>query len=107
MSEDVVNTERPIESLSARARRLMEKSKPRRFEVWRDDDVTGISGDGKVAEGVLFSDGWVTTHWLDRPPMFEPKTEVWHNPGTAPFEKISGHNGKTRIVWIDKLDEAA
>ncbi|MGW4889625.1 hypothetical protein [Streptomyces murinus] len=75
---------------------------PHTFIVQRDQDVTGISGEGIVAEGVRFSDGWAVTHWLDRPPMNEPKTEVWHNPGTEPFEKISGHGGRTRIVWADE-----
>ena len=73
---------------------------PKPFIVIRDEDVTGISGTGHIAEWVMFSDGFVVTHWLDRAPMFEPKTETWHNKGTAPFEKISGHNGRTRVVWL-------
>jgi hypothetical protein len=79
----------------------------RRFIVIRDEDVTGISGTGNVVEGVVFSDGWGVSHWLDRPPMNEPKTEIWHRPwyrrlGPDPFTKISGHGGKSRVVWIDK-----
>lgn len=74
----------------------------RRFAVHRDVDVTGISGTGIPVEGVVFSDGWGVTHWLDRAPMHEPKTEVWHNPGVGPFIKISGHNGATRVVWLDE-----
>ena len=31
----------------------------RRFYLQRDEDATGISGTGKVAEGILFSTGWV------------------------------------------------
>ncbi|MFJ6730043.1 hypothetical protein ACIQPQ_34605 [Streptomyces sp. NPDC091281] len=79
---------------------------PKTFVVQRDQDVSGVSGEGVVAEGVRFSDGWVATHWLDKPPMHEPKTEVWHNPGTEPFEKISGHGGRTRIVWSDGVQAA-
>lgn len=78
---------------------MSEPTFPEAFVVQRDEDVSGVSGEGIVAEGVRFSDGWVATHWLDQPPMHEPKTEVWHNPGTAPFEKISGHGGRTRILW--------
>lgn len=73
----------------------------RRFVGDRHVDVTGISGEGIRIEGVRFSDGWVATHWLDLPPMREPKTEVWHNPGTEPFAKVSGHGGKTEVVWLD------
>ncbi|MFJ2719416.1 hypothetical protein [Streptomyces sp. NPDC087437] len=74
------------------------------FRLVRDHDVSGISGEGVVAEGVQFSDGWVVTHWLDQPPMHEPKTDVWHHKGTGPVTKIHGHNGATRIVWTQ--DEA-
>lgn len=78
----------------------------RRFVANRHQDVTGISGEGVRVEGVVFSDGWGVTHWLDLPPMREPKTEVWHKPwwrrrGKDPFTKISGHNGKTEVVWLD------
>lgn len=79
----------------------------RRFIVRRHIDVTGISGTGVPVEGVVFSDGWGVSHWLDRPPMWEPKTEIWHRPwhrrrGKDPFTKISGHGGKTEVVWIDQ-----
>lgn len=69
------------------------------FLVQRDQDASGISGTGVVAEGVQFSDGWVVTHWLDQAPMWEPKTDVWHHKGTGPVTKIHGHGGATRIVW--------
>lgn len=78
----------------------------RRFVANRHQDVTGISGEGVRVEGVVFSDGWGVTHWLDLPPMREPKTEVWHKPwwrrrDKDPFTKISGHGGKTEVVWLD------
>lgn len=79
----------------------------RRFIVRRHVDVTGISGTGVPVEGVVFSDGWGVSHWLDRPPMREPKTEIWHKPwyrrrGKDPFTKVSGHGGKSEVVWIDR-----
>ncbi|MGV4984551.1 hypothetical protein ACVB8X_14110 [Streptomyces sp. NRAIS4] len=74
---------------------------PQTFIVQRDQDVSGVSGEGVIAEGVQFSDGWVVTHWLDQPPMNEPKTDVWHNKGAEPFQRIHGHGGSTRIVWAD------
>lgn len=82
------------------------RPKFRRFVGNRKVDVTGISGEGIRVEGVVFSDGWGVTHWLDLPPMNEPKTEIWHKPwyrrrGPDPFTKISGHGGKTEVVWLD------
>lgn len=81
----------------------------RRFYGQRDDDVTGISGEGIVIEGVVFSDGYGVTHWLNQAPQFEPKTDVWYKPflrpnGTDAFTKISGHGGRTRLVWVDERD---
>lgn len=80
-----------------------------RFYVQRDDDITGISGTGVVVEGVVFSDGWGVSHWLDQAPMHEPKTDVWHRPFLRPggqdvFTKISGHGGRTKVVWLDECD---
>jgi len=79
------------------------KPLPRAFIIQRDEDISGVSGTGRVAEGAQFSDGWAVTHWLGGPPMDEAKTEVWHNKGTEPFEKISGHGGRTRVIWVDQL----
>jgi hypothetical protein len=76
------------------------------FRVVRDQDISGISGTGVVAEGVQFSDGWVVTHWLDQAPMWEPKTDVWHHKGTGPITKIHGHGGATRIVWTADQEAA-
>jgi hypothetical protein len=76
------------------------------FRVHRDQDVSGISGTGVVAEGVQFSDGWVVTHWLNQAPMWEPKTDVWHHKGTGPVTKIHGHGGATRIVWTRDEEQA-
>jgi hypothetical protein len=79
---------------------------PETFVVQRDEDVSGISGEGVIAEGCRFSDGWVVTHWLDQPPMHEPKTDVWHNKGAEPFQRIHGHDGRTRILWADDIAAA-
>ena len=101
MTYDALNGERPKESLADKAKRLTEASHPRRFEVWRDEDVSGVSGTGKIVEGVQFSDGQLVTYWLGGPPMFQPKVDVWINPGIDPFEKIHSHGGRTRVVWLD------
>ncbi|WP_432169104.1 hypothetical protein [Streptomyces sp. 1222.5] len=85
---------------------MTEPTFPRPFVAQRDEDVSGVSGEGVIAEGVQFSDGWVVTHWLDQPPMHEPKTDVWHNKGSRPFERIHGHGGATRILWADEVAAA-
>lgn len=67
----------------------------RRFELHRDEDVTGISGTGIVAEGVEFEDGTAVVRWRgDR-----RSTVVW--PSMDDVEAIHGHGGATRIVMVD------
>lgn len=68
----------------------------RRFELHRDIDLSGISGTGLIAEGVLFSDGAVTLRWLSTYP-----TTANHDRGMASIEHVHGHCGATRVVWID------
>lgn len=38
-------------------------SMSRRFHLQRDEDVTGVSGAGRVAEGCLWADGSANVHW--------------------------------------------
>ena len=38
------------------------------FTVYRGNDVTGISGDGIVIEGVVLATGHCIVHWLYPPP---------------------------------------
>jgi hypothetical protein len=69
---------------------------PRRFILLRTEDVSGISGVGKVASGCVFPDGSAVLHW---------NTDIFT---TTVFEKFSdleqlhGHNGATSVQWIDE-----
>jgi len=69
----------------------------RRFELHRDEDVSGVSGTGVVAEGVEFRDGVVAFRWLTE----WPTSVVFHDRGAAAVEHVHGHNGRTRVVWLD------
>lgn len=67
----------------------------RPFVLYRERDVTGVSGTGIVAEGVEFSDGSAALRWLgDR-----PSTVLWSSLLDAMH--IHGHNGATELVWLD------
>jgi hypothetical protein len=67
----------------------------RRFQLVREVDVTGVSGTGVVAEGVVFSTGWVAPTWLTA------VNSLVFYPEMANVEHIHGHQGSTRIVWVD------
>jgi hypothetical protein len=67
----------------------------RRFHLERHEDNTGVSGVGRVAEGVQFRNGWVCMQWLTHTPglaFYEDMAQV---------ERVHGHQGKTSIVWDD------
>jgi hypothetical protein len=70
------------------------------FELIRHEDVTGVSGTGKVAEGTVFSDGRAVTHWLTD----TGSTVVWETTSLAKakrtLERIHGHGGKTEVRWL-------
>lgn len=70
---------------------------PKRFFLQRDVDTTGVSGTGIVAEGCEFSDGTVALRWCGR----RPTSTVFHEKGIESVEAIHGHNGSTRIEWVD------
>lgn len=67
----------------------------RRFALWRDEDQTGVSGTGTVAEGVQFGDGRCAMRWLT------PVTSGAFYDSISDVESIHGHNGATKVVWLD------
>lgn len=67
----------------------------RRFQLVRDVDISGISGTGLVAEGVIATDGTVAIRWLG----VRPSWVIWHN--VEDPEYIHGHGGATRFVFLD------
>ena len=71
-------------------------SELRRFYLERDVDETGVSGTGRVAEGVLFSDGTAALRWVSE----FTSTAVYAS--LRDLDAIHGHNGSTRIQFIDE-----
>ena len=67
----------------------------RKFVLVRDEDETGLSGTGVVAFGVVFPDGTVATRWN----ATIAQTCTWAS--IEHVEHVHGHNGKTRIVYVD------
>ena len=66
----------------------------RLFELMRDEDISGVSGVGRVAVGVVFPSGKVVLEWLGSHRTFG----IYDN--LADVERIHGHGGKTRIVFM-------
>jgi len=63
----------------------------------RAEDISGMSGTGKIAEGVEWGNGRVAIIWLSSSPSTGQYDSI-----TA-LETIHTHNGRhdTKVVWID------
>lgn len=80
----------------------------KRFLLVRSEDISGVSGTGVVAEGVEFHDGQCVLSWLGRFHTIEvvPTIEAVVPPIEA-IETIHGHEGRTRIQWLDTDEPVA
>ena len=64
------------------------------FFLDRKEDLSGVSGTGRVAEGIEFSNGKVILHW----PSDKPSTNIYEN--LKQMMSVHGHGGKLEIVWL-------
>lgn len=71
------------------------RARLRVFQLWRDEDVSRVSGVGRVAVGVVFPSGKVVLEWLGSDTTFGIYDKLDH------VERIHGHGGKTRIVFVE------
>jgi len=69
----------------------------KRFHFERNKDISGTSGCGIVAEGVIFSNGHVALTWLSDHPSINLYDSI------RDVELIHGHQGCTRIVYDDPV----
>lgn len=64
------------------------------FELQRQEDATGVSGTGTVAQGIIFDNGKVCLTWLTE------YSSVAVYDSIEEVIKIHGHDGKTLIVQV-------
>lgn len=67
----------------------------RLFVLYRDEDASGVSGTGNVAEGVEFSNGKCALCWITQ------YRSVAIYDSIRELISIHGHDGKTKVIWID------
>ncbi|MGW2048624.1 hypothetical protein ACWCPF_26085 [Streptomyces sp. NPDC001858] len=65
------------------------------FVLVRDTDVSGVSGVGIVANGILWPDGQAVIHWTGS----AYPTTTPHPGGMESVIAVHGHGGATRVVW--------
>jgi hypothetical protein len=80
----------------------------RRFYLVRCNDLSGVSGCGVVAEGIEWSDGSATMHWLGEHASHDSQA----NSLNSKSEMVSGidvmrlrheHSGNGFIVYADQI----
>ena len=67
---------------------------PRLFCLVRTDDVSGVSGEGRVADGVEWPDGTVAVRWRTD----HATTEIADS--LSAYMVIHGHGGGTVVSWL-------
>jgi len=67
-----------------------EADTPMPFALYREEDVSGVSGPGTVAHGCEFADGTVVLRWLGK----DASTVVWGSLDAA--MRVHGHDGAGR-----------
>lgn len=66
----------------------------RLFILERDEDVSGVSGTGIVAEGVVFSDGTCAMRWRKA----TASTAIYAS--IEDVETVHGHGGATKVRYV-------
>lgn len=69
---------------------------PRAFILQRDKDITGV-----VAWGVEYPDGVCALRWTGQ----WPTSVVFHDRGMEGVNAVHGHDGATRVVYVDENNE--
>lgn len=64
------------------------------FYLMRDEDVSGTSGTGLVARGVVLPSGKCVLEWTS----FHTSIAIYSN--LQDVESIHGHGGKTKVVLV-------
>jgi hypothetical protein len=71
------------------------------FYLKREEDESGVSGTGRVAQGFVFDNGKVAVTWLSE----HPSVTIYDNIGEV--HAIHGHGGKTVVEFEPDYKRAA
>jgi len=85
----------------------------RQFVLYRYKDLSGVSGEGTVAEGIEFANGQVALRWY--PKTYNSKKREAREAGftfrgsISVFQSIDeiiaihGHHGNTKVLYLDEM----
>lgn len=69
---------------------------PRVFQLVRHRDISGVSGTGVVANGVVWDDGKTAMRWCVEG---KPRSTAFYDSMSEVIE-IHGHDGATVFEWV-------
>ena len=69
-----------------------------RFRLYRNTDISGVSGTGWVAEGCIFQNHRCCLSWLSTTPAVTLYDDI------EDLMKVHGHGGATEIVYLDPVE---
>lgn len=72
-----------------------QKKRMKTFRLVRNEDISGVSGTGVVAEGVEFVNGMVALSWFGSHSCVNTYTSM------RTVVEIHGHEGATKVEWTD------
>lgn len=73
------------------------KDAPRAFTMVRKKDETGVSGKGRVLDGVIFHDGKTVIYWRSD----KPSIAIYNSFDEFQQVHIESHpKNKTEIIWL-------
>ncbi|GLZ78175.1 hypothetical protein Afil01_29820 [Actinorhabdospora filicis] len=74
------------------------RSRVARVALYREVDVSRVSGCGVIADGAVWDDGSAVIYWRGTTSGIRQHESFRH---WSEIEAIHGHGGRTRLVWID------
>jgi len=73
------------------------------YHLVRDEDVSGVSGTGIIAEIVEFENDFCVINWTGEAEPRQNFNSLAIYPDLKTIERIHGHGGKTRIFEVAKV----
>ena len=79
----------------------MKKKEPKLFKVVRKSDASGVSGTGRVLDGVVFHNGKVAICWRTENKHGYTSVAVYDSFKAFKFIHIDSHpTNDTEVVWL-------
>lgn len=91
-----MDTKQPGSQSQKKKRAKKPKCAMRRFYLKRIEDVSGVSGEGYIAEGVEFTNGEFALHWTSQYDF------VTTGRSLKALSEVHGHEGRTVIEYYDE-----